>query len=125
MSVHARVFKVQSALGLLTMNWASTLERLSVVSYVDGYLVWNQIDRFWIDSDRKLLFPLEACANWQKSDFCSFVHGQAVEEIGSLLVELVREHELTYGEIWSILMDIRNYETQRHVQAERQPPTPI
>jgi hypothetical protein len=106
------------------MNWARSLEHLSITTYADGYLVWNQIDRFWIDSYRQMLTPDDACAAWEKTDFSTFDHAQAVQEIGSILVGLVREHDLTYGEISSILLDVRTSDAKYHIRVERHPEDP-
>lgn len=124
MKMHPRVIPVQSASATFGMNWARSLERLSLRTYADGYLVWNQIDRFWIDSSRQQLSPAEVCAAWTNTDFSTFDHAQAVQEIGSMLVGLVQEHDLTYGEISSVLLDVRTTDAKYHIRVERHPEDP-
>lgn len=121
---HHRALLVQKAEGIFGIIWVEALEQMNISSYEDSYLIWNQIDRFWIDSARQGLSPEDACSAWERVDTSIFIFPSVAHLIGNKLIQVVREHGLTYGEINSVLLSPRSLDTRNHIRTERHPDTP-
>lgn len=120
--LHSRFMLTQSASSEYGLFWFRMLERQAVNSYQVEFDIWSQIDRFWIDSARNELSTVDACAAWKALDKASL--GEAVREAGDELVRIALESQLSYGEIWSTLMNVRNTSCKYLLRAERHPEDP-
>ncbi|MGF6281841.1 hypothetical protein ABH908_000126 [Pseudomonas frederiksbergensis] len=121
MKLHARVMPVQMAEGSFGVAWSTILPRLGINSYEDLYVIWSQIDRFWIDAARQGLSRKAACAAWADQDKSAFLCPEATAEIGAEFVRIVKEFKLTFGEAFGVLAGTRSSDVKYHIRQERHP----
>lgn len=115
MQMNARTRPVQLANGEFGIFWA----RLNAKHYEDAYRVWNIVDRFWIEASREEWSLEKACEEWIKKDL-----EPDVEKLGNELVRVIKEYNLTYAEIYSVLLSARTLTVKYHIRAERHPNDP-
>lgn len=112
MRIHPRTMPVQAANGEFCVSWA----RLDAKHYEDSYRIWNIVDRFWIEASQEEWSLEKACEEWTKKDL-----EPAVKKLGNDLVRVVREYELTYAEIYSVMLNARTLTVKYHIRSERHP----
>lgn len=117
MQLHHRHHKVAVATGTFAMAWAKNED--GIKTYGDAAYVLSQVDAFWINAFRKETPIATALAEWDGFDATAIDLGSTIKSTGDFLASLIRVHELTYGEINSILMKSRNTDAGYLLRAER------
>lgn len=121
MQMHARVMPSQSASGEFGIFWAKLQRKMNVKTYEQGFLVLNRLEHFWLSASMENLTPLEACQRWHETVAADDV----IERMtGDEIAKLVREYELTYGEIYAMLVDTRSTSIKYYIRGERHPDDP-
>jgi hypothetical protein len=108
--------RVATAFGLM---WAEAMGVKEVESYEQGYMICNQIERYWLEASLDDVAMKTACSNWKDLDKSSFTLAHVATKIGDQLVELIVKHKLTYAEIFSLLADVRKFDISFHLKNER------
>lgn len=124
MQLHPRVMPVQMAEGSFGVAWATVLPKHGINDYGDSYLIWSQIDRFWIDSARQGLSRKAACSAWADQDTSKFLFPEATAEVGAEFARIVKEFKLTFGEAYGVLLNARSSDIKYHIRQERHPKNP-
>lgn len=119
MTLHPRVSIFYEASLKFSDLWHKVVKKMDRKTFEEGYLVLNQIDRFWIECAMREISVQDACLEWGNADYSVFALASATEQTGHDLAKLVSDYDLTYGEIVSILIGIRNGELKSHIRSER------
>lgn len=124
MKIHPRVFILNDASAKFHDLWHKLSKQMNRQTYQQGYLVINQVDRFWIECSLRKISVEDACLEWSNTDYSAFALPSATEQAGHNLATLASELGLTYAEIFNILMDVRRGELKYHIRGERHPNDP-
>jgi hypothetical protein len=100
------------------VDWAGSIGR-QIKTYADAAYVMNQVDGFWINAARKKLKTEAALKEWSAFDTTSLDLGPAIKMTGDLVAGLVKEYDLSFGEISSLLSTNRSQDAKYLIRAER------
>jgi hypothetical protein len=121
MQVHPRATVLESAVAEFGLFWAKYQRAQKIDSYEQGFRIINFLEKFWLDTSLEGLTPFEASQKWLEMVEIQEVAGEAV---GNELAYQVRDCALTYGEVYSILTDVRATSLKYFIRAERHPDDP-
>lgn len=101
--------------------WAKLQRKLGIKTYEQGFLVLNQLERFWLEASMEGLSVDQTAERWERVMSAKNV----VERMtGDELVKFVQEYSLTYGEIFSVLVEVRSTAIKYYIRGERHPDDP-
>lgn len=126
MKLHERVRVVQQAESSFGLSWLNLETKHEIDTYAALHLALNAIDKYWITADLRDSPVDEAVGGWAGYSLTQVPESLVpiTQEAGSLLAEIVKTHDLTYGEIMMILAQQREKLAKCHIRAERHPNEP-
>lgn len=119
MELHSRTKSLHRASAKFGLYWSETVEAEDISTYEQGYCIVNQIERFWIDSSLAGRTIQNALSIWSGLDKLTLPQARLVGKVGDKLSEFVKEFDLTYAEIFFILVDVRTADIKFDLQNER------
>lgn len=125
MRLHKRAHVVQQAESSFGSGWLDLEAKHDIDTCAALHLVLNAIDQYWITADLRNIPVSDAVGAWV--EYALKVPESLLvftREAGKLLAEVIKTHELTYGEIMMILAQQRAGLAKYHIRAERHPDEP-
>jgi hypothetical protein len=121
MEIDSRIRLHSRASAIFGLKWAEAMAAKEVETYEQGYMICNQLERYWIGASMEDESIKKACSDWKDLDKSIFTLPEVATKIGDQLVEVIIEYKLTYAEILSALVDARQTDLKFHLRGERQP----
>lgn len=121
MEIDSRIRLLSVASAIFGLKWAEAMAAKEVETYEQGYMISNQIERFWILASIDEISIKKACSDWKDLDKSTFTLPNVATKVGDQLVEVITEHKLTYAEILSALVAARQTDLKFHLRGEREP----
>jgi hypothetical protein len=121
MEIDSRIRLHSRASGIFGLKWAEAMAIKEVETYDQGYMISNQIERFWILASIDDLSIKNACSAWKDLDKTTFTLPSVATKVGDELVDVITEYKLTYAEILSALVAARQTDLKYHLREERTP----